>query len=487
MDTLYQPLTQIQCSLLRFRAEMIEFSEQEASIHNKIIRDLHDLQKCLLEDTCDIEHDICDKANVSFANGNLDSSSSGSCSKISAATFLKRPGRRRRLRGESQSHVESPHSSLGGDEGVAHLEPRRNLWRQYISQPERPAAAFPRNIHFAYKEPEPRSHASCTTFGGRLSAVDDRSTESREVSDMSGDSSSNSPFTSTAGSTELDPTLLQTCGVSEVLGLIGTGSFSRVYKCLVNSVEAPVALKVFVQPVHIDSLRNREMELLRGLVDHPNLVHLFSQTQESVNAILLEYCGGGSLHTFLHSNEKQPLPSWVDLRQRLHAMLDVASAVAYLHSEGIIHRDVKSGNCFLASQVPVNVADCKMPTVKLGDLNLSRSQSAWMTKGVGSVTYMAPEVMTSQQYDFSADIFSCGILLHELVTCSLPYSNIRTRKIAEARLIASICTGMRPPLDDVPIGATRGDLRALISSCWAAAPNERPSASALCAQVRSMQ
>eukprot|EP00747_Dinoflagellata_sp_TGD_P171341 gnl/TRDRNA2_/TRDRNA2_205172_c0_seq1.p1 gnl/TRDRNA2_/TRDRNA2_205172_c0~~gnl/TRDRNA2_/TRDRNA2_205172_c0_seq1.p1 ORF type:complete len:300 (+),score=40.19 gnl/TRDRNA2_/TRDRNA2_205172_c0_seq1:25-900(+) len=269
-------------------------------------------------------------------------------------------------------------------------------------------------------------------------------------------------------------------GISEVLELIGHGSFSSVYRCVAAEWEQQVVLKVTrkKRPAQYD----REAQLLLHAGDHPHLVRLLYVTHEPVQAILLEYCPGGTLHDFLHKNNS--CSSCIGLDQRLRAMYEVASAVAFLHAREIIHRDVKASNCFLVDPVTVEPVLLTMPPVKLGDLSLSRSldgedDARVMTKLVGTVVYMAPEVLMEESYGPPLDVYSCALLMHQLATSAVPYSGK-----ASASLIIGICNGLRPPLEMLPDDS--GELRSLIAECWLAEPRERLSASALCARLRSL-
>eukprot|EP00747_Dinoflagellata_sp_TGD_P184862 gnl/TRDRNA2_/TRDRNA2_40902_c0_seq1.p1 gnl/TRDRNA2_/TRDRNA2_40902_c0~~gnl/TRDRNA2_/TRDRNA2_40902_c0_seq1.p1 ORF type:complete len:409 (-),score=56.16 gnl/TRDRNA2_/TRDRNA2_40902_c0_seq1:117-1295(-) len=278
---------------------------------------------------------------------------------------------------------------------------------------------------------------------------------------------------------------LQEHGISEVQELIGHGSFSTVYRCASVVWDQPVVLKVIKgkRPLKQDS----EAQLLLGVADHPNFVRLMSVIEVPIAAIILEYCAGGTLYDVLHKENRERQRVAEDLNQRLRAMLDVANAVAYLHKEGIVHRDVKSSNCFLTAPVPIEPAPFSMPTVKLGDLNLSRFTDGGgaMTKMVGTIVYMAPEVMMGAEgYGCPADVYSCGILMHELATMEVPYSGSDTFSKQTARLTVDIFNGRRPSVDILPAGCD--NLRNLVSECWHPDPSERPTASDMWTRLRCM-
>ncbi|OQR81570.1 hypothetical protein ACHHYP_16455, partial [Achlya hypogyna] len=92
----------------------------------------------------------------------------------------------------------------------------------------------------------------------------------------------------------------------------------------------------------------------------------------------------------------------------------IASALTDLHHEDFLHRDLKSHNVLLSST----------NYIKLADLGLARSDA--MTKGVGTLYWMAPEVHDPEaKYNAAADIYSIGVILTELDTFQLPYADLK--------------------------------------------------------------
>ena len=119
----------------------------------------------------------------------------------------------------------------------------------------------------------------------------------------------------------------------------------------------------------------------------------------------------GNLHNVL-VNEKL---TW---NQKIKIALDIARGLNYLHTLNppIIHRDLKS----------LNILISKKYTAKISDLGFSRTKEKTkrsMTNFVGSIQWMAPEVMSDEQYDLSADIYSFSIILWEIYSQKFPYEN----------------------------------------------------------------
>lgn len=253
--------------------------------------------------------------------------------------------------------------------------------------------------------------------------------------------------------------------VETVFECLGIGAYSEVYRCKVSGLERPAAVKI----LHSQLEDNREVELLKGLT-HQNLVSLIDVIQGSPNALVLELCSGGSLLHLIHYRGCRSIFDSVSFKGKVQAALDVMKAVEYLHAKHVVHRDVKCGNCFLSTQA---VEGCPMlPDVKLGDLGFARVAAASMTRAIGTVRFMAPEVISSNQYGFPADIFSSGVLLFELVSGRMPYAS--WGRATDAALAIAILKGLRPDFKEILPGGKM--LQGILELCWACDVEVRPSA-----------
>lgn len=177
----------------------------------------------------------------------------------------------------------------------------------------------------------------------------------------------------------------------------------------------------------IETGLKREVEMLKSL-SHPSLIHLKAcEYQKSRALIVLTYCPGGDL--FELASEKRDLltPSMI---QRIFS--ELVHAVRYLHSNWIVHRDIKLEN------VLVNLPDHALraledplshptPFVTLTDLGLSRRvpqppESPLLTTRCGSEDYAAPEILLGQPYDGRlTDAWALGVLLYALMEGRLPF------------------------------------------------------------------
>jgi len=139
----------------------------------------------------------------------------------------------------------------------------------------------------------------------------------------------------------------------------------------------------------------------------------------------------------------------------------------YLHNFNpkILHRDLKSLNLMLLHKVTHPDAEV---IIKLSDFGFARAQDKAMTEGVGTMHWMAPEVMKGTEYSEKADIFSYAMVAFETVCRHIPFEKLRPQAV-----LMKIGAGERPSFDDMSPG-TPEVLLQLISNCWAQDPEQRP-------------
>ena len=202
----------------------------------------------------------------------------------------------------------------------------------------------------------------------------------------------------------------------EIKCLIATGGMGAVYQAVQISLDRPVAIKILPREFGQDQefRANFETEAkTMARLNHPNLIGVYDFGEvEGMLFIIMEYVPGNSL---FHSAHGMAIAS--DESARI--VIGVCQALAHAHEHGILHRDIKPSNILLDQQA----------RPKVGDFGLARPIGAAVMDGetiFGTPHYTAPEVLRSpNSVDARADIFSVGVVLHELLTGRLPADDPR--------------------------------------------------------------
>jgi serine/threonine protein kinase len=187
---------------------------------------------------------------------------------------------------------------------------------------------------------------------------------------------------------------------------LGRGGFGEVYQA-VSDGGKQVALKL-VQ-------RNLEVEL-RGVsqclnLKHANLVSVYDvkQAANGDSWVVMEFVQGDTLDQVI-ARHPQGLPP----AEALAWLRGICAGVGYLHAQGIVHRDLKPGNTFVESDV-----------VKIGDYGLSKfistSRRSGQTTSIGTVHYMAPEVLNGR-YGKEVDLYAIGVIMYEMLAGRVPFN-----------------------------------------------------------------
>jgi serine/threonine protein kinase len=194
---------------------------------------------------------------------------------------------------------------------------------------------------------------------------------------------------------------------------IGRGGMAEVYKVWDTRRSTTLAMKLLHADLALDRawLRqfNREAETLARL-QHPNIVRFYGLGQDGEQIfMLMDYIDGRSLKQQIFS-ANGPLP----LEQVLNIMRPLCQALQYAHYEGYVHADVKPGNVMID----------RAGRVMLNDFGIARmTQTGTATLGgVGTPAYMSPEQARSEKPTPQSDIYSLGILLHEMLSGERPFN-----------------------------------------------------------------
>ncbi|KAJ7967761.1 Serine/threonine protein kinase [Quillaja saponaria] len=238
-----------------------------------------------------------------------------------------------------------------------------------------------------------------------------------------------------------------------------SGAHSRIYRGIYK--QRAVAVKMVRIPNQKEETKallekqfKSEVALLSRLF-HPNIVQFIAACKKPpVYCIITEYMSQGTLRMYLNKKEPYSLSTETILR----LALDISRGMEYLHSQGVIHRDLKSNNLLLNDDMRVKVADFGTSCLE------TRCHE---TKGnMGTYRWMAPEMIKEKPYTRKVDVYSFGIVLWELTTALLPFQGMTPVQAA----FAVSEKNERPPMP----ASCQPALAHLIKRCWAANPSKRP-------------
>lgn len=194
--------------------------------------------------------------------------------------------------------------------------------------------------------------------------------------------------------------------------IIGKGKHGTVYRTLSNNSRKHWAVKKLNR-----SETNFDVEIRTlSLVRHRNILRIVgSCTKDEHGFIATEYMPGGTLFNVLHQNEPRLVLDW---NTRYHIALGIVQGLSYLHYDfvpQIIHRDIKSDNILLDSELEPKIGDFGMSKL-ISDSHSSSTRSAI----VGSLGYIAPENAYSTRLTEKSDVYSYGVILFELLFRKMP-------------------------------------------------------------------
>ncbi|KAL0555084.1 hypothetical protein IC582_009017 [Cucumis melo] len=283
-----------------------------------------------------------------------------------------------------------------------------------------------------------------------------------------------------------------------LLSPIARGAESTVYEGRLDGRKVAVKKPILSTSEELDKF-HKELQLLCEL-DHPSIVKLVAANAKPPNYMFFfEYYESPNLAEKLHVEEWNP-----SINQVLMITLELAKALQYLHNLGIVHRDVKPANVLLDEDLHPYLADFGLAIHQkyLKEVSAENWKSSGKPTGgfykksmVGTLIYMAPEILRKEIHTDLSDVYSFGILMNELLTGVVPYTDLRTEAQAhtvlemnytEQMLTAAIVSdGLRPALPSDESG-TPSRLLSLIQWCWDANPKNRPSFSDIVMDLESI-
>ncbi len=207
----------------------------------------------------------------------------------------------------------------------------------------------------------------------------------------------------------------QKLGKYEILEKLGQGGMAQVYKARQPLIERFVAIKVM--QTHLTDSEQFVNKFLReaqrlGQLRHPNIVSILDfDIVEGTHFLVMDFVSGSSLGEYLEMRKS------LSPAEALSISSQIASALQYAHVKGVVHCDLKPAN--------VMFQDATFQQVVLTDFGIARildpTGQAQTSTVIGTPTYISPEAAQGLPLDGRADIYSLGVMMHEMVTGEPPY------------------------------------------------------------------
>jgi len=244
----------------------------------------------------------------------------------------------------------------------------------------------------------------------------------------------------------------------QITDVISRSAMSSVFKAMDLKTGRPVALKVPLPSLEGDpaafSRFEREEDIGRRL-DHPKILKIVDveQGEKSRPYIVMELLDGQTLERLMQ--QIRPLPE----DDALAITSQVCEGLEYLHSQGVVHRDLK----------PQNIMLCSDGSLRIMDFGIAKAAaSRRMTFGgfsptMGTPDYMAPEQVKGQRGDQRTDIYSLGAILYEMLTGRVPFEGQNAYMIMNARLLGDPVAlrtrnpAIRPQVEEIVLHAMARD------------------------------
>ncbi len=257
---------------------------------------------------------------------------------------------------------------------------------------------------------------------------------------------------------------------------IARGGMATVYTATDTRLDRSVAVKVMHAGLGSDDeFAARFVREARSAarLNHASVVAVFDQgDDDGIVYLVMEYVPGQTLRALL--NKEAPLPP-----QRAVAMLEqILVAVTAAHDAGLIHRDLKPENVLISTEGALKVADFGLARA------VSATSAATATGGVivGTVSYMAPELVLHRGADARSDVYACGVMLYEMLTGRKPHEGDTPIQVAYKHVHDDV----PPPSQVVP--GLPPYLDALVARATAREPDLRPAdAKVLLRQARRVR
>ncbi len=264
-------------------------------------------------------------------------------------------------------------------------------------------------------------------------------------------------------------------GKYDIIEVLGRGGMGVVYRAVDKQIGREVAVKTLTQGVAGDKemlARFYEEGRKTGRLNHPHIVTVYDLGEDNGTPyIVMERVEGDPLDKIIARD--MPL----SMMHRLRILEETCSALGYAHSNNVIHRDVKPANIFVQPDGKAKLLDFGIARLERRSQDISLTRTGHI---IGTVPYMAPERLRDKMIDGRSDIFSVGVVLHQLITGQLPFSG------EDYVLMQKILNEPHPPLRDFCANCPEG-LQDIVDRSLAKSVDDRyQTAEEMAADLRSV-
>ncbi len=215
--------------------------------------------------------------------------------------------------------------------------------------------------------------------------------------------------------------------------LLGEGGMGTVYRATDTLLRRPVAIKMLHPHLLRDSTfmeRFRNEAVLSAQLNHPNVATLYNLLQDRTdNLMVMELVDGMTIERLLAKQGKLPVELVIQI------IIQALDGLQHAHNKGILHRDIKPANLMLTKEGTVKLMDFGIARL-VGSQRLTRADRV-----VGTLEYMAPELLNGAEPSIQSDLYAMGVLMYELLSGKMPFEST-----TESTLINQILNKKPVPL-----------------------------------------
>src|SRR5260370_20602846 len=196
--------------------------------------------------------------------------------------------------------------------------------------------------------------------------------------------------------------------------LVARSGMASIYKATDQQGGRLLAIKIPHPEVEADPLfydRFKREEEIGKKLDHPGVMKVYDDEDRSRVYMVMEWVDGRLLRQVLIETKKLPID------RAIRITLGICGALEYIHSKGVVHRDLKPEHIVVDASEHVKLIDFGIA----GSVGMRRLTFAKLTRAMGTPDYISPEQVKSKRGDARSDIYALGVMLYEMLTGEVPF------------------------------------------------------------------